>query len=101
MTPPRPSIPPDFHVRIDLSKNRSQPILSGCRIQFLLDGVPEQFDVQLHPDLGSIAPGESGTAEAWILIREAWRPVPSGAGFTLIEGVRPVATGSVLAHANA
>jgi hypothetical protein len=98
MTPPRPPIPPDFHVRIDLSENRSQPLVTGARIQFLLDGDPEQFDVQLEPANGWIAPGTSGTAEVWFLIQEAWRPVPEGAAFTLIEGTRPVATGSILAR---
>ena len=32
---------------------------------------------------------------------EARRPVPEGAAFTLIEGIRPVATDSVLARAAA
>ena len=73
----------------------------GARIQCLLEGDAEQFDVQLSPDAGEITPGQSGTAEVWILIREAWRPVPEGAAFTLIEGIRPVATGSVLARAAA
>lgn len=99
MTPPRPQIPPDFTVRIDLSSARSQPILSGYRPLFQVDGDPEYFGVQIHLLDESIAPGESGDAEVWILMRDAWRPVPEGAGFTLLEGTRPVATGSVLAHA--
>jgi hypothetical protein len=88
-------------VRIELAKTRSQPLLPGARIQFQLDGDPDQFDVQLRPDGGSIAPGGWGTAEVWFMFEEARRQVPEGAAFTLIEGIRPVATGSVLARAAA